>query len=83
MSMIFLSFPIQTLARKGLTVLTRAGVSARVGKRPGFLDIDGCGVGLWISSEDGKRAAELLRKNGISYQQSFLVEGSGAREVQL
>ena len=83
MSMIFLSFPVQTLARKGAVILTRAGISARVGQRPGFLAINGCGIGLWISREDGERAAELLRKNGIAYQRSFLVEGSGAREVLL
>lgn len=83
MSMIFFTFRAQTGARKGALILSRAGISARVGRTPSGMAEYGCGYGIWVSGHQGDRAAELLRSRRPSYERSYLVEGGRQQEVFL
>lgn len=83
MSMIFFTFRAQTGARQGVVMLKRRGISVRLGKTPGVLAVNGCGYGLWIPQSQSVRAAETMRKNGISYERSYLMNGKNFDEVHL
>lgn len=83
MSMIFFTFRSQTVARKGEMHLRLHRISERVGKTPGYLAVNGCGVGIWVQEQDGAAAAEVLRNNGCRYEKSYRISDNTHQEVQL
>lgn len=83
MSMIFFTFRAQTGARQGAMILSRAGISARVGRTPSGMAEYGCGYGIWVSGPQGGRAAVILRGRKPSYERSYLLEDGRQQEVFL
>lgn len=83
MSMIFFTFRAQIKAKRAAVTLQKRGISARLGKTPGKLAVNGCGYGVWVPEGQSLRGAEILRKEQLTYEKSYRMEGSVPVEVQL
>lgn len=53
-----------TYARKGQTLLQRAGIPARIRRIPRLPDERSCGIGIEVPAEP-ERCAALLREGGV------------------
>lgn len=83
MSMLFFTFRAQLKAQKGAVLLKSFGISAKMGRTPGMLAVNGCGYGLWIPAEYGREAGDILRENGLMYEKVYCMDGVRPREVKL
>ncbi len=83
MSMLFFTFRAQLKAQKGAVLLKNFGISAKVGRTPGILAVNGCGYGIRVAAEQGREAAQLLRENALMYEKCYRMDGGRPREVKL
>lgn len=83
MSMIFFTFPGELQARMGASVLTAAGIPARMKKTPGGLNQYGCSYGVQVPEVYGKRAAGILKGQRTSYVRSYRIHDKNKQEVFL
>lgn len=83
MSMIFFTFRAQTKAKRSTVMLQKMGISARLGKTPGTLAVNGCGYGVWVPEVQGIQAARVLRKAELQFEKSYRMDGVSPLEVRL
>ncbi len=83
MSMLFFTFRAQLKAQKGLALLKSFGISAKMGRTPGTLAVNGCSYGIWVPAEQGTEARDLLREKGLVYEKCYRMDGGRPREVKL
>ena len=83
MSMIFFTFRAQIGARQAVNLLQKSRISARLGKTPSQIAVNGCGFGVWVPELQSTWAAEKMKDAEIKYEKSYRMDGGMPQEVWL
>ena len=74
----YITFRSVTLAQRGERVLRRGGMDCVLQRTPRWMEEQGCGYCLRLRPRDGIQAAELLRRENVTFSRVYgqKVDGS-------
>lgn len=75
-----ITFRSVTPAQRGESVLQRAGISCSLQRTPRWMEAQGCGYSLHISSKDITEAVNLLRNKKVPFRKVYRKKEDGATE---
>ena len=76
----FITFRSVTFAQRGERLLSRQGIRCSLRRTPKWMEAQGCGYSLRLSSADIDRAVALLRKEEIPFRRVYIQQENGRPE---
>ena len=83
MKMGCITFRSITPAQRGQRLLRSQGLEAALQRTPRWMEERGCGYCLRLQPEQIRRAAQLLRENGLLYSKLYVEENGTVTEWSL
>ena len=69
----YFTFRSITGAQRAENALTRNGLRISILRAPKFLSLKGCGYAIRVRSRDGRRAADILRRERAAFEGIYRV----------
>ena len=84
MNVCFITFRSVTLAQRGERILKKANIRCHLQRTPRWMEEQGCGYCLKVSSEDVAEAVQALRRGNGDFRKVYQqLSGGNVEEVLL